>query len=609
MRNLKGYINYVNENMDMAKSIISKKMDAFEKLKTLLSKNIGYIGKFTDYLYNENIPYTELEELYKSILDLKSKNVSIDISKLKYEKVLDLIQSEKEKLIVNSFISMFPSKQKESARKLLRSNFSLFLKVASKPNIDAFISKVSRYKTEDDLLDAIKIFSKDSSDDREKVKETISKLKSTVVFEDSDILVVYVPIQDDIKVLGSNTSWCIVSSSSLWTNYTKGRFQFILYDYSTDEYDPKFKIGFTLTDTGNIHAAHDILDSGASTHLINKLEEHNVDKIELIKKVISSSKGLSIDQVRANTSIDNITNLISITLGEDNLSKLLIKLFDIYKWDGKEYLKDISYNRKELVNKTFKKLFADKPYITKEMCDKYDSRVYGFCMKNQNNKVLDKDKINLNLPNDVLIKAIDMWTDDAIKNGMNSFYGSDIFNGTIKDYANLEDKDLRYSKDFLNKLSDRINNIYSKDKNLQQSFINKMLILNAILGKKYDKSLVDSRFSSSYPGLFSKQIDLDKSDFSLTWRSTSFPIEYIIKKDYKEPIYVDLNGFNKKYSEFVEYLKDYKLRFYVKKDEINRILNRTSLDENETKFVNLLRSIKRVGVEKSDGNISITTRP
>ncbi len=47
MRINKKYDNFVNENMEMAKSIIAKKMDAFDKLKTLLSKNIGYIGIVT----------------------------------------------------------------------------------------------------------------------------------------------------------------------------------------------------------------------------------------------------------------------------------------------------------------------------------------------------------------------------------------------------------------------------------------------------------------------------------------------------------------------------------------------------------------------------------
>lgn len=61
MRIVKKYDNFVNENMEMAKSIVSKKLAAFDKLKTLLANNIGLIGKFTEYLMAENIGYNDLE--------------------------------------------------------------------------------------------------------------------------------------------------------------------------------------------------------------------------------------------------------------------------------------------------------------------------------------------------------------------------------------------------------------------------------------------------------------------------------------------------------------------------------------------------------------------
>jgi len=82
MSRIKKYSGFINENMDQAKSLIAKKMAAFDKLKNLLSKNLGYIGKFTEYLMHENIKYEDLVELYNQILDLKSKNATIDISKL-----------------------------------------------------------------------------------------------------------------------------------------------------------------------------------------------------------------------------------------------------------------------------------------------------------------------------------------------------------------------------------------------------------------------------------------------------------------------------------------------------------------------------------------------
>ena len=104
------------ENLNQARSIIAKKIEAFDKLKVLLAKNLGYIGKFTDYLMNENIPYDDLVELYNQLLDLKSKGQSLNISELKYEKALDRIQEIKNDSSVRNIINQFPSEQKNIAR-------------------------------------------------------------------------------------------------------------------------------------------------------------------------------------------------------------------------------------------------------------------------------------------------------------------------------------------------------------------------------------------------------------------------------------------------------------------------------------------------------------
>ena len=190
MRIVKKYDNFVNENMEMAKSIIAKKMDAFDKLKTLLSKNIGYIGKFTEYLMDENIGYSDLEVLYKDLMELKSKNNPLDITKLSYEKVTDKIISTNNNILVNGLLKQFPSEQ----RKLIGDNvdfyFNILLKVAKKDDLKAFISKISRYKNSSELENALKLFSKDSNNDREHVKSIIEGMESYIVFENDNIVIV-----------------------------------------------------------------------------------------------------------------------------------------------------------------------------------------------------------------------------------------------------------------------------------------------------------------------------------------------------------------------------------------------------------------------------------
>jgi len=163
MKYLKDYRIFINENMNQAKSIMAKKMEDFENLKKLLSKNIGYIGKFTEFLMNENVPYKELENLYKELISLKNKQVNLDISKLNYEKTLDLIQSQKENLSINSLINQLTSEQKKIARELILDEKykNLFYKASISKKIESFVVKSARYKTKEELINAIKIVSKE----------------------------------------------------------------------------------------------------------------------------------------------------------------------------------------------------------------------------------------------------------------------------------------------------------------------------------------------------------------------------------------------------------------------------------------------------------------
>mgnify|MGYP003523837648 FL=1 len=61
-------------SLQKAKSIISEKMNNFEQLKELFKNNTGYIGKFTEYLFNSNITIEDIKQTYNDILELKETN-------------------------------------------------------------------------------------------------------------------------------------------------------------------------------------------------------------------------------------------------------------------------------------------------------------------------------------------------------------------------------------------------------------------------------------------------------------------------------------------------------------------------------------------------------
>lgn len=627
---VKSFNNFINENMDQAKSIISKKMKAFEKLKDLLSKNMGYIGKFTEYLMSENISYEQLEELYKKIIDLKSKNVTLDISKLTYEKALDKAQDSYNDLSVNSLISKFPSLQKSLAREAIKnnsSNFNILLKVSKKDNLEAFISKVARYKSKEQLLDALKLFSKDAKNNREYVKSILPELKSKIVFENNEIMIVYVPKHEDIKVLGSDTSWCIVGG--MWSRYTTGRYQYILYNYDLDEYNPLFKIGFTLNPNGSVHAAHDILDGPCSQVLEAILAKNNITKINLITglgDIEGAVKKIEVKDIKANTSIASI-ELLTNSSDKETLALIVKKLLQVYKWNKTlGFERSVSDGRKNLLVKTVKQLFAGVDLIDREKCNAVDESLFSFVnyYKGSFTNFFNKDFFSWNLPPNVLLKVIDKWTDETIIKGAG--YSSDLMVGGYIDYTKpIDDSKFRKGIEATKKLSDRLNKIY-KDKSYLEyegkinlsPFFSRIVFLNYVLGRPEacPKELLKYANNNSYPGLFEKEIDISGQSI-LGFLVTDYPIENIKKKDYQDA-YINIGDwrtFIRFIPRILRHLNGYKLVFKVGKNNLKDITTRANygtIPETDIVYLKKMQDIMRKfpqrlvkGKKVTEGNITI----
>lgn len=630
---IKNFNHFINENMDQAKSIIAKKMKAFEMLKDLLSKNLGYIGKFTEYLMTENISYEQLESLYKQILDLKSKNVTLDISKLSFEKALDKVQDSYNDLSVNSLISQFPSTQKKIARDSIKNNnynFNILLKASKKSNIEAFINKVSRYKNPSDLMNALRIFTKDAKNNKENVKQILSDLSSKLVFENDKIMIVYVPKHKDIEILGSDTSWCIVGSTSMWTRYTSGRYQFILYNYELDEFDPLFKIGFTLNPNGSIHAAHDILDGGCSTNLQSVLWENNLQNINLIAglgDIEGAVKKIKVDDIKANTSIASIELLLNSS-DKEGIKLLIKRLLRVYGWDKTlGFTKHITESRKSLLIRVVKKYFSVVPYINRANCAEVDDSLYSFINYYKSNflNFYDEKKLTWSLPKDILIQLIDSWSDEAIIMGVP--YSSDIIKSGYTDYTKpLEDSDFKKGLDATKKLSDRLNKIYKDGtyKKLEgkinlNPFYTALVLLNFLLGRGEicPKELLKYTNKNSYPGLFEKEIDISGQTILGSWTTIDYPIENIKKKDYPD---ADINigdwrTFIKFIPRVLKHLEGYKLVFIVNKNNLRDIVSRGNygtISESNIVYLKKMQDIMkkfpknlRKGQKVTEGNITI----
>lgn len=623
MKYIRGRVSYLKEDMNLAKSIMKKKFDDYEKLKTLLAKNLGYIGKFTEFLMNENIPLVELETLYRELLTLKEKQLPVNINGLKYEQVLDTVQKSKESLLINSLVSQFPSEQKKFVKELLNTsnsddkerNTNIILKVAQKEDLSAFVSKISRYKTADELKTALSIFSKDPINDRKKVAELLQSLKSDIVIDKDNIVIVKVDNYDDIVKLGSDTSWCIVKSSSTYDSYAKGRHQFIVYDYDLDEYDPKFKIGFTLTNDGGIHAAHDVLDASGRNNLVNILDKINVKTTDLIPK--REPVVFDIKKLNSRTTSDRFGEII-----EACDVNLLPQIIEIIAKTNKSDTK-----RRILYVKCFKRILGGKPYILESELDKISPFIQPTLRNTRYEKfILVEDEIDGRLEEAAFIKGLTIWTKTAYIN---------------MHFSLIKGIEEQISKPVLTKFSDIINNLYKdltiKDfKNLEESekgyklskvYESIMLLMNALCDRikdtpDYDKiiKIPNSILHNRYSKILKLPIDLDES-YDIKVSEEDIP--YIVKKDYSNTgsaaLYIKTNTYSSsrdtnldKSTMIVNHLQGYKLTLRITKDNLKTImanLDKYNPDGSNDKIVNILKqfNIKKLVSGKffTDGTLTI----
>ena len=579
-------------------------MNNFEQLKDLFKNNTGYIGKFTEYLFNSNMTIEDIKQTYNDILELKETNKPINVYKYDtYESLIDMIIKTKNDILVKRLINQFPSKQKGLIEDLIKTpkNYLTTLKVSKMEDILVFISKISRYDNKTDLMDALELFSRDVDNSKETILFKLEKSQSEIVINEDNIIIVEIKSFQDLVDVASDTSWCILRESTFKDYTSNGQRQFILFDYNI-EYDTQFKIGFTINNRGGYRTAHDILDGYVSEGtLTKKLSNVNASIQSLFIgdiKLNSDEISEKINNIRKSTKVTEIKMLSDlVSIDKDFSSKLLNKLIFVYNINSEnDYTKNLTKPKNDIIKNIICNLFKDNEVVNEsdlsninsELPLIYDSLKIRTLIKGYRNPYTMNDTHIYG--NSYVQKVINSYldcNDSAILKEMKYGYGYKLgslsYRNKTKDYLYLTKEQVLIIINRLLKSKNEdllacgillhltINDLSYREsiKNYKEVISNTILKSNSLLSEYW--SLFDGN------GDFDFKLDLSNDDVLREFIISNQNIHLIEKKDYFNNIY-DLYEYEDRY------------------DIINNLLNH--LNGFETTFKVYLDSDSVIGYEK-----------
>ena len=308
------YSTYIRENRDIAIKVLKEfnkdeTDDTYDRIKTMLYQDHrpGYLGLFTYFHFKEEISLMRLRILFRTLKNNRNILRLLPIVPVNYmnnplphrangrtytsnfERLEDDLTRLIEKHNAKKFSDEYPRKlghdleNDESFVEIVKELTANTKK--SKEKLDLyqkfFLKKVSRYKTQEELIKGLSsfIFASSSNDDVIKqVNSDPSGLK--LLFNSGDMIIMRVLSQDSLEKIAGDTSWCIKDSLSYWKDYVGDyNTQLVIIDLSKPESSLHRKIGVTLYGGGTFnkeasyYTGHLKNDSYISESDVNKILE------------------------------------------------------------------------------------------------------------------------------------------------------------------------------------------------------------------------------------------------------------------------------------------------------------------------------------------------
>lgn len=411
-----------------------------------------------DVIYDIDVDFKE--NLYKKIKEIKNKENllnALDLYGSEYEKIEDIITKRKNanelKKILNQELT--------SKNKLIMNNESFQLikeitdeGISSSEFHDAFIKKISKFKNEEDINNALKNYL--GSLRNWSIDYYLKKIdkKNDEYFEKDNVLYLKIKDYKQSNELGTH-NWCISTSKYLFERYTSDfNRQYFIYDFNKDESDPMCMIGVTVDTEGTVINAHDKLDKNICNFADKKYEGffRKYDKSELIKLISKSEEMIKFDLVEGNEDlfsklIDDETFLKFNKVERNNKMYESIQKIKQEKSRLKVTKKIFNKNGIHIVRNFFKIFECFDQSLVDAIKDKFNSL-----------NIIEKKDFILGLRNELKEYKKEKWNmlkeilDNNIDCCSNIFYGNLVLNNINKDFLekiiNHDNFDKLINKDF-----------------------------------------------------------------------------------------------------------------------------------------------------------------
>lgn len=193
----------------------------------------------------------------------------------------ELIALRQEKRIGNVF-NMFNTQQKKLLKgtelnQTQKEMISRFETMSKEKQLN-FIRKVSTLESIDEIFYQMALLTKVHFDwNRDSFIEFITNIENMnfdVVYDNNNVIILYVKDYDTIKYVTRTTNWCISKNKHYWNNYNNNdhrhkRKQYVLFDFNQKEDSELSIVGFTTENDTEIAFAH----SFTNVNLINNNRE------------------------------------------------------------------------------------------------------------------------------------------------------------------------------------------------------------------------------------------------------------------------------------------------------------------------------------------------